>query len=174
MSDKLQQSVAKIIDSAHTEELAKAAHDESPVSQVKIVKLPVSGYVFEIYIQSAHDLIYNSIKGLTENTEERYNQASILSTVVKSVYIPDPDATDNSYIEYSEAMDITKIIYSLQDTDILVLTKQSEVVLDDSTFEFGLMNVKCPHCGHYRETVPFDIESILFYRYQQAMNTSVE
>jgi hypothetical protein len=71
-------------------------------------------------------------------------------------------------------MDITKIIYSLQDTDILVLSKQSELILEDLSFDFGLMNVKCPHCGHYREEVPFDIESILFYRYQQAMNTTVE
>jgi hypothetical protein len=173
MTDKLQGLVAKVVDGAHTEETAKKVHEEASVSLTKSITLPVSGFVFDIYVQSAHELIYNSIKGLTENEEEKYNQASILSTVVKTAYVPDPDIAGD-YFEYDEAMDITKIIYSLQDTDILVLSKQSELILEDLSFDFGLMNVKCPHCGHYREEVPFDIESILFYRYQQAMNTTVE
>lgn len=176
MSDKLKEMVANVIDHSHTEEMAKKVHEESPVNQVKAIKLPVSGIVMDLYVQSAYDLIYNSIKALQENKEEKYNQASVLSTVVKTAYVPDPDSDPNDpeYFEFSDAMDITKIIFSLTDKDILVLSKQSEVIFDDLTFEFGLMNVKCPHCGHYRETVPFDIESILFYRYQQAMNTTVE
>lgn len=173
MSDKLKELVSKTVDGSHTKEDADRTHGEAPVNQVKTVKLPVSGYVFEVYVQSAHELIYNSIKGLTENDEEKYNQASILSTVVKTAYIPDEEKPGEAF-EFSDSMDITKIIFTLQSTDILVLSKQSELILDDITFEFGLMNVKCPHCGHYRETVPFDIESILFYQYQQAMNTQVE
>lgn len=173
MSDKLLNLVAKVVDGSHTAELAKQVHEESSVNQVKTIKLPNSGYVLDIYVQSAHELLYNSIKGLVDMDDPKYNQASVLSTVVKTAYIPDPDEP-GTYFDYSEAAEITKIIYSLQDTDILVLSKQSELIMDNLSFDFGLMNVKCPHCGHYREEVPFDIESILFYRYQQAMNTQVE
>lgn len=173
MSEKLGASIAKIIDGSHTEEGAKQVHDESAVSAIETVELPISGYVFDIYVQSAHDLLYTSIKGLNENNDPKLNQASVLSTVVKTAYIPDPENPGEAW-EYTDAIDITKIIFSLSDKDILILSKKSELILDDLAFEFGLMNVTCPHCGHYREEVPFDIESILFYRYQQAMNTEVE
>lgn len=175
MSDRMKELVASIIDNSHTEETARRIHEGSVVRQVKEIELPLSGYILEVYVQSAYDLIYNSIKGLSENREEKYNQASILSTIVKAAYIPDPDA-EGEYYEYSEPIDVTKIIYELKDTDILTLTRMSEKLLEDVSIEFGLMNVKCPNqkCGDYRESVPFDIESILFFRYQQAMSTVVE
>lgn len=176
ITDKLKTLVARAVEGSHTEFMAKQAHNEAPVNQVKAIKLPISGIVMEVYVQSAYDLIYNSIKSLQDNKEEKYNQAAILSTTVKTAYIPDPDSDPNDpeYFEFTDAMEITKIIFSLTDKDILVLTKQGELMLEDLSFEFGLVDVKCPHCGHYREEVPFDIESILFYRYQQAMSTNVE
>lgn len=173
MSDKLRETIVNVIDNSHTKEAAQIVHDKSAVQQVKEIQLPVSGIILELYIQSAHELLYTSIKALNENEEEKYNQAAVLSTVVKSAYVPDPDE-DESYFEYTNAIDVTKIIYSLTDTDILTLSRQSELLLDDLNVEFGLMNIKCPHCGHYRETLAFDIETILFYRYQQAMSTTVE
>lgn len=175
MSDKLQEAVATIVDGSHTEETAKAAHDAAPVNQVKYIRLPISDIVVELHVQSAYDLMNKTIKDLSKDLDEKYDQASILSTLVRAAYVQDPESDDpNDRIEYDKALDITKIIYSLQDTDLLTLTNQSEEILNEIGFSFGLMNVKCPHCGEYHETVPFDIESILFYRYQQAMSTKVE
>jgi hypothetical protein len=173
MSEKMQNLVAHIVDGSHTADGAKRVHSESTFNTVKSVRLPISGFIIELHVQSSYDLINNSIKGLTENKDERYNQASVMSTAVRTIHVPDPDE-DGAYLSYDEVMDITKFIYSLQDTDILVLTKQTEVVLDDLTFEFGLMDVTCPKCKNHQKTIPFDIESILFYRYQQAMNTKIE
>jgi len=175
MSEKLKSLVAHIVDNSHTEEMAAKVHQESAVNVTTLCKLPISGIIMELYVQSAFDFIYKTIKGLEGNTEEKYNQASILSTTVKSAYIEDPD-NPGEYFEYDNALDITKIIYSLQDTDILVLTKKTESIMSDLSFEYGLMNIQCPNekCRYFEESSPFDIESILFYRYQQAMNTIVE
>jgi hypothetical protein len=175
MSEKMQDLVAHIVDSSHTSDGAKRAHSESTFNTVKSIRLPSSGYIVELHVQSAYDLINNSIKGLSENEDARYNQASVMSTAIKTIHIPDPEEAD-AYLSYEDALDITKFIYSLHDTDILVLTKHTELVLDDLTFEFGLMDVNCanPKCNNKQKSIPFDIESILFYRYQQAMNTKIE
>jgi hypothetical protein len=127
-----------------------------------------------MYVQSAYDFINKSIKELSENKDPKYSKASVMSSVIKTLYIPDPDSEDDEYYEVDSAMDIAKAIYQLGDTDILVLTKQGDLLLEDLSFEFGLMNVQCPHCKHETLTVPLDLESILFYKYQQAMNTKIE
>lgn len=176
MTEKMQQLVAFIVDSSHTSDGAKNAHANSAFNTIKAFHLPVSGYVVELHVQSAFDLINTSIKGLQENKDERLNQAAVMSTAVNCILIPDPESTEGEYLSYDEAIDVSKIIYALPDTDILVLTKQTEKILDDLTFEFGLMDVKCRNapCDSHQKTIPFDIESILFYRYQQAMNTKIE
>jgi len=173
MTDRLKEMVVRTVDASHTEETAKQAHADSLVGKVETITLPSSGYVLDLYVQSAHELIYNSVKAMSENTDDKLRQAGVMATVVKTAFIPDPDAP-GEYFEIDDAAEITQVVYSLDNKDILVLSKQSELLLEDIAFDFGLMNVKCPHCGDYREEVPFDIESILFYRYQQEMNTSVE
>jgi len=173
MSEKLQDLIVSIIDASHSDDLAKQKHSNSAVNVVKTVKLPMSGYLAECYVQSAYDFIYRSIKGLSENKDPKYNQASVLSSVVKTIYVPDPDEP-GTYVEISDALDIAKVIYTLKDTDILVITKQGDLLLNDLSFEFGLMNVTCPHCKKHTVSLPMDIESILFYKYQQAMTTTIE
>lgn len=178
MSEKLQNEVKRIVDGSHTEEDAKKTHADAAVNQVLRIVLPETQIILDLHVQSAHELINNSIKSLVEHQEEmtKYAQATMFATLVKTAYVPDPDSEDvedPEYYEYTSSMDITKIIYALPNNDFIALSKKGED-LSNTTFEFGLMNVRCPKCGHIHEYVDFDIESILFYRYQQSMNTSVE
>lgn len=174
MSDRMKDIVVATVDHSHTENDAKMFHSQAAVSQSKVIKLPVSGYLVEIYVQSAYDFINRSIKELSENKDPKYNQASIMSSMVNKIYIPDPDSDEGEYYDIDSAMDITKVIYSLGDTDIMVLSKQSELAIQDLTFEFGFMNVTCPHCKLYTPVVPIDLEYLLFYKYQQAVTTKIE
>lgn len=173
ISEKLGEILATIVDNAGTEQSAKRAHENSAFNTVKTIKLPISGYIVELHVQSAHDLIETSIKGLATNTDEKYNQAAIMSTAVRQVLVPDPEEA-GSYLSYDSALEITKVIYSLLDTDILVLTKQTELILDDLTFEFGLMDVKCPKCGNHQKSLKLDVDQVLFLRYQQAATTKIK
>lgn len=173
MSDKLKDLVVQIVDASHTEGLAKEFHDTSAVNKIKTIVLPVSNYVVEIYIQSAYDFLYKSIKELGNNKDQKFNQAAVLSSVIRTVHIPDPDNKDE-YYGIDGALDITKILFTLCDTDILVITKMGDLLIEDMTFEFGLMDVNCPFCKHHSVSVPMDLETILFYKYQQAMNTKIE
>lgn len=178
MSEKLQETVRTIVAHSHSEEHAQLAHNDAAVNTVQRIKLPVSGVIVDLQTQSAYDLIYNSIKSIVESEDEeanRYAQASMLATLVRDIYVPIPDTPedDPEYFHYTNAMEITKIIYSLQDKDIITLSNQGDK-MSDAAFEYGFMNVRCPKCAHIHEYIPFDIESILFYRYQQSMNTSVE
>lgn len=173
MSDNLKQNIMKIVDASVSEETAKRVHEESPISQVKRIKLPNSGLIVDLYVQSAYDLINKSIKELSENTDEKYNTASIISTSIKTVFVEDPEEP-GSYFEIDGAMDIVKTVYNLSEVDVLVIRKVAEGLLEDSNIDYGFMNITCPKCKHYTPSINMELENILFYRYRQALNTTIE
>ena len=43
-------------------------------------------------------------------------------------------------------------------------------------FKFGLMDITCPNvkCRHHVNSIEVDLETILFHKYQQAMNTNID
>ena len=171
MSEKLKLEVASIVDSSLSLETAKNKHKNSAFSQIKSIRLPESKFIAQMYIQSVYDYINKSIKELSDNKDSKYNQASVLSSVVNKIFIPD-DSTLDEYFEFDSVTDITKIIFSLGNTDILILSKQVDSFMDG--FEFGLMDITCPNCKHHNNTVNMELEEILFLKYQQAMTTKIE
>lgn len=170
----LQKQIATIVDNSVSLEGARQVHEDAPVNLVKTIKLPESGYVVELYVQSAYDLIFKSIKGGQEIKDPEKQQAILLSSTIKAIHIPDTEDPEGGYYTYEDTADIVDILYSLQAKDILLTANQTEGLINTSTFEFGLTDVNCPHCNKHDDAVAFDIEQILFYQYQQEMNTSVE
>lgn len=173
MKDRLKDAIMETVDASISTESAKQVHENAPISQVKRVKLPNSGIIAEVYVQSAYDLINKSIKELADNKDPKYNQASILSTLVRSFFIPDPDE-EGSYYEVDGAMDIAKTLYTLSEIDVMIIRKFGDNILSDLSMEFGLMDITCPACKHFTPTLEMDLESILFYRYRQAMTSKIE
>lgn len=173
MSDKLKDTFMNIVDSSVSEESAKKTHEDSLISVVKRIRLPHSGIIAEIYVQSAYDLINKSIKSLTENKDEKYAQTAVLSTLINNFYVPDPDEP-GSYFEIDSAEDISKTLYTLNEVDVLVIRKIGEELMNDMSISYGLMDIKCPHCGKYTPFIEMELENILFYRYRQALNTVIE
>lgn len=173
MDEKLQDTIMTIVDNSITEQNAKRVHSEALISQVKRVKLPNSGIIAEIYVQSAYDLINKSIKALTDNSDEKYAQTAVLATLINNFYIPDPDEP-GTYFEVSDGAEISKTIYTLNDVDVLVIRRLGDEMFNNMGISYGLMNVTCPHCGNYTPFIEMDIEQILFYRYRQAMSTLID
>jgi len=173
MKDKLRDAIMTIVDSSVSEDTAKEVHANAPISQVKRVRLPQSGIIAEIYVQTAYDLINKSIKDLADNKDPKYNQASILSTLIRTFYIPDPDE-DGSYFEVDTAAEIARTLYTLNEKDVMIIRRLGEDMMEDLSIEFGLMGITCPACKHYTPTLEMDLESILFYRYRQAMTSTIE
>ena len=173
MSDQLKDTFMEIVDNSVTEASAKEVHNKALISEVKRIKLPQSGIIAEIYVQSAYDLINKSIKDLNDNTDEKYTQTAVLSTLINTFYIPDPDEP-GSYYEVSNGADISKTLYTLNEIDVLIIRKMGEELLDGMNVSYGLMNITCPHCGNYIPFIELELENILFYRYRQALNTAIE
>lgn len=170
IGERLQKLIAKAIDNSYSIESAKAAHAEAPVSEVKRIKLPDSGIIIELYLQSAYDLINKSIKGLKDIKDSKYNTAMAISTAIRQVFIPDDDG---SYFEIDDPKDVVEAVYNLSVTDLKIVNEISEEYLEGLTLKFGLMNVKCPHCGTYTASVPMEIDQLLFYKYQQEATKSI-
>lgn len=173
MDEELQDTIMKIVDNSVSEVDAKRVHEEAPVSMIKKIKLPVSGIIADVYVQSAYDLINKSIKELQENKDSKYNNTAVMSTFIKSFYIPDEDEP-GTYFEVDNANEISQTLYSLSDMDVLVIRKVSDNLIEHVTVEYGLMDITCPHCKHYTPTLDLELENILFYRYRQILSTNIE
>ena len=173
MSDRLKDAIATAVDASVNAADAKEAHSEALVNVVKKIKLPASEIIAEIYVQSAYDFINKTIKEIANLKDDKYNNAAIMSTLVRTLYIPDEDEP-GTYFEIDTTMEIVEVIYSLSDTDVRVIAKLTENLLNDMDIEYGFMNIKCPHCGHFTETFNFDIETLLFHRYRQALEQTIE
>lgn len=173
MSDKLKQAVIDIVDASFTEETAKEMHKNSILNQSEAIVLPESEYVVELTVQTAHKFITDSISKI-ENLDKKYAQAVILSSAVNCVLIPDLE--DGGYYEITDTEDIIEAIFSLGGRDINILGTKIGKIVEDMLFEFGLMDVTCPNnkCNLHKNTVPVDIDSILFHRYQQAINIKID
>lgn len=169
---KLQELIATTVDSSYDELSAARTHASAPVSQIKRVRYPDSGIIAEIHLQSAHDLIYKTIKGANKTRESKYQDATIIATVINAMYIPIDDGSDE-YDVYTEHDDIVKILYGMSMIDTAVSRTIGEEFIRDMSLQFGLMSITCPHCGNFTQTVPLDIEDILFYKYQQEMEKTL-
>ncbi len=170
---ELTERLLNIIENSHTEEGARLAHEASPVMQTETFKLPQSEYIVTTYTQSAQDLIDITFAQLTEVNDPAYQQSAVLTSAVRQILIPDPEDPEY-HIEYTEPEDIIKLIFSLRDKDLLLLSKKIEEVVSDKAIQYGFMNVTCPHCGKYSKTLNLNLTDILFHHSQRVMQTTVE
>lgn len=173
MSEKLMDTVAHVVDSSVREEDAKKCHEESLLNQDLVIKLPESGYIFNLGVQTAHDFIENSVDAI-DRLEQKYQQSAIIGSAVRRIFIEDPE--DGEYFEIDDTEDIIETIYSLQNTDLVILGKKIGELVEGMTFEFGLMNIDCTNnkCRQHTNSIPIEIETILFHKYRQVMNTNIE
>lgn len=174
MSERLAAAVRHTVDNSYTEEAAKECFETSLLNTTETIKLPNSEYVCDISVQTAYSFIHDSINAI-EKMESKYNQAAMLASSVLTLLVPDPDSP-GEYFEIEDTEDIIKIIYSLNNLDISVLGTKIGKLIEGMNFSFGLMDINCdnPKCRNHVNTVDVDLDSILFIKYQQAMNTTIE
>ena len=69
-----------------------------------------------------------------------------------------------------------KLIYSLNPKDISILSTKIGEITEGLEFKFGLMDITCPNkkCRHHVNSVEVELDTILFHKYQQAMNTTID
>jgi hypothetical protein len=175
MSPLMVRKFQDIIDNSYLLEDAKKLHSAYPVMELKRIQLPVSGYIIDVSIQSAYDYIYKAVKEMKDRLDSKYHQASVAASIIRKLNILD-DASpvdDPEYYEFDSFTDITKAVYSLHATDLKILYQQAQKLFQDSSFEFGLMNVICPHCRTVTNSIPIDVENVLFYRYHQEVSKTI-
>lgn len=175
LDDKMVSLIAGAVENSHVKDKADNWHKESPVMSKKIIKLPSSEYIIELQLQSAHDNIHKSIETINELAEKDKIKAqlAIVASNVSRILIPDEEEPDVPY-EVTSTDDIIEVLYHLDDYDIKVVTDQSTKLLEGLNVEFGMKDLECPKCNHVSPYVPLDIESLLFFQTQAALNTKVE
>lgn len=176
MSDKLKEAFKKTVDASYMKSTAEKCFDESLLNTEVAIELPESGFYVGLSAQSAYDFIHDSVESINK-MDAKYQQAAILSSTINVICVPDP-SDPGAYYEVDDSEDIIKLVYSLCDKDIGILGAKIGSMLDDMEFSYGLFDVNCPKkkCGNHIDYIPIDLDSILFQKYQQAMetNTSIE
>lgn len=176
MSDKLREHFSAVVDAAISTETAMAVHEDSPIKLIKRIRLPISGIIVEVQVQSAYDLINNSLKAISDTDDpetKKFNAAMVIATLIRRVLVPDPEDPDSMY-EFTDSSDIAQIVYQLRERDILIIKNFGDELMGDMTIDYGFMNIKCPKCGKYIAFSMVDIEDLLFQRYRQELSASIE
>lgn len=175
MSPKLVDLVKHVADSSYTEKMAKECFESSILNTEKSIQLPDSEFICTIGVQNAYSFIYDSVNAI-ERLDEKYNQATIIASAVSRIFVPNPDDDGMTYLEIDDTEDVIKLIYSLNDIDLSILSAKIGEITEGLEFKFGLMDINCPNmkCKHHVNSVEVELDTILFHKYQQAMNTTIE
>ena len=175
MSPELAEKVKEVADASYTENKAKECFDNSLLNTELTIKLPISEFVCTLGVQNAYSFIYDSVNAI-DKMDEKYQQAIILTSAMPTIYVPNPDDDGASYLEITDTEDKIKLVYSLEARDISILTNKISKITEGMQFKFGLMDINCPNvkCKHHVNSVEVELETILFHKYQQAMNTNID
>lgn len=171
-SDRALALIDGAINNSYTKDDAKAWHEQAPVMVAKRIKLPESGIIVTLQIKSAYDMINNTAMNLDDLSamdKEKYQDASLISLTVSEMYIPD----EGEYYKLTDSTEVIKAIYQLSELDNKVLIKLVNELNEGLDIEFGLAKVKCDKCGEEYASIPVDMDSILFQKYQRAIKTEV-
>ena len=175
MSPELAEKVKEVADASYTENQAKECFENSILNTELTIRLPISEFVCTLGVQNAYSFIYDSVNAI-DKMDEKYQQAIILTSAIPTIYVPNPDDDGDSYLEIADTEDKIKLVYSLEARDISILTNKIGKLTDGMQFKFGLMDINCPNakCKHHINSVEVELETILFHKYQQAMNTNID
>jgi hypothetical protein len=175
MSEKLMNLVKHTADCSHTENLAKECFETSLLNTEKSIQLPDSEFICTIGVQNAYSFIHDSVNAI-DRLDEKYSQATIISSAVARIFVPNPDDGGETYLEIDDTEDVIKLIYSLNAKDISILSTKIGEITEGLEFKFGLMDITCTNmkCKHHVNSVEVELDTILFHKYQQAMNTTID
>lgn len=167
----------KYTEAYNTLDDALIAHQESDLMQTDGFVLPDSGYIFEVQIQSAYDFLNKTLTAVNSDTlDPKYAQAAVISTAVRSCLIPSiGDNGEEIHDEYTETEDLCEIIYELSSKDLVILSEMISRKTEGRNFQFGLVNMECPHCGKVTDVEYIDdVGKLLFYHNSTSLNIEVE
>ena len=175
MSDRLKEVVKDVADASFTENKAKECFDNSILNTEKTIKLPGSELLCTLGVQNAYSFIYDSVNAI-DQLDAKYAQATILTSAISKIFVPNPDDDGETYLEIEDTEDKIKFVYSLDAKDISILNSKIGEITEGMQFTFGLMDITCGNakCKNHVNSIEVELDTILFHKYQQAMNTTIE
>lgn len=175
MSDKLKEKVKEVADASYTENKAKECFNNSLLNSELTIKLPGSELICTLGVQNAYSFIYDSVNAI-DKLDAKYNQATILTSAISTIFVPNPDDNGETYLEIDDTEDKIKFVYSLDAKDISILSTKIGEITEGMQFTFGLMDINCQNmkCKNHVNTIEVELDTILFHKYQQAMNITID
>ena len=151
---------------------------DAPVNQSKFVKMPRSGFIFEIGIISAYDFLYNFIPLMDEeefrdafgdDPNDFFASNLLFLMGLRSVLV----SVDGKYQRLYGYKNILEALYNIDPEEIRIIQSIVRKIIAEYQASFGLKNVVCPHCGHVTESLPLNIDDVVFQTHQTLMSTEI-
>lgn len=173
-SDIVKEKIAKTVDNSYNLDTSIKYATTAPVNTIERLEFPHSKIVADFEYKSLASFKRILAKQFNENIEVPTELADIygFSLFIKAIYVPDHE--DDGYFEYTDQMEVTKILNAMNRIDLGILYKKANEMGESNNIEFGYMNIDCPHCKAHYNSLSAEIDQLLFTRCRLEMNTIVE
>ena len=173
-SDIVKEKIAKTVDNSYNLDTSIKYAATAPVNTIERLEFPHSKIVADFEYKSLASFKRILAKQFNENIEVPTELADIygFSLFIKAIYVPDHE--DDGYFEYTDQMEVTKILNAMNRIDLGILYKKANDMGESNNIEFGYMNIDCPHCHTHYNSLGAEIDQLLFTRCRLEMNTIVE
>ena len=178
MSDTSLKWLEKVASATHPE--AQKMFEEAPHRCAKAIKLKNSGWVINLGYVDCYRYLNNVINNTIDEVFKKEHPDDVNGVLqfygifmenILSVAIPDGEG---GYIEFEDFADIIEALYHLDSEDFDIVKSLVFEFANVYGYEFGVKNVKCPHCGKETAYVSVDLDSLVFQSYQRRMTTNVK
>ena len=173
-NDVVKSKIAKTVDNSYSVETSKKYASTAPVNSIERLEFPHSKIIADFEYKSLADFKKIITKQFNENIEIPKELGDVygFSIFIKAIYVPDHE--DDGYYEYTDQMEVAKVLNAMNRIDLSILYKKANEMGESNNIEFGYMNIDCPHCKTHYNALTADIEQLLFTRCRLEMNTIVE
>lgn len=178
IQDNTKQIMADIINHAPFVDKAREYADKAPVNFTKRFFIDdTSGIIVELYIPSVHDIMKNYFEEIQQNEDllsTKDRDLVLLAQGIKSIFIPDYEEDDGSFIQAEGVMAVVETLEDLTSPQLQLITNKTLELSEPYTIRYGIPKVVCPHCKHDFGQYNMSLDSILFQRVQQQVMTEIE
>ena len=173
ITDEMNEQLEKIMAAKNVFENALEVHNASPVMNTKYVQLEMGSTKFILQLKPTNGNTVIERFGLLRTLAERYSRfvAGIIVYVPKITvqFIPDGETKEVVY-DITDPFAIAEIIKDFDTTSVRALGQMLNELVEYPSPTYSFKGpYKCPKCGRDEQNIPCTIESLIFYRVEQAI-----
>lgn len=173
ISDELNQQINKVVTARDVIKEAEKVHNESPVMTCKYIEIQTPDKTLVIGLKATDATTAIERYPLIASLSKQYSRYIVgLLMYIPKIYLTfkmTNEETPNTY-EIDDATIIAENLGEMTDDSIQAMFKIIQTLQEFSDMTYSFKGTyKCPHCGRVETRVPCDVDNLIFFKVQKAM-----